>query len=114
MGIPDGRAETNALFAVEHVIGKDRDCKDDFVRWRQGFSPKEHREMMDRERMLRWQAEREEADRSYRLKESGANADARKEEIRLIRTGVWVAVGAIAIGAIATIVGALIEAGIIS
>ena len=35
----------------------------------QGFTPKEHCEMMDRELMFKWQAEREEADRKWRAKQ---------------------------------------------
>lgn len=58
--------------------------------------------MLDRERMLQWQANREEADRKHR-----------QQELRIVRTGVWVAVGAVVIGAVATIVGSLVEARVL-
>jgi hypothetical protein len=39
---------------------------DEFTEWQQGSSPKEHREMMDRKEMLKWQADREDADKKWR------------------------------------------------
>ncbi|HEY4712449.1 MAG TPA: hypothetical protein VIH69_07265 [Dehalococcoidia bacterium] len=50
------------------IINEERECEL-FTKWQQGFTPKEHREMMDRERMQKWQTEREEADRKWRSKE---------------------------------------------
>jgi len=50
---------------VKEIINRERDCPL-FVKWKQGSTPKEHQEMMDREVMLKWQAEREEADRKWR------------------------------------------------
>ena len=49
---------------VLEVISKDRTCPkrkqaDGFTRWQQGFTPKEHREMLDRERMQEWQAKQD-------------------------------------------------------
>jgi hypothetical protein len=37
------------------VLQKERLCES-FTKWHQGFSPKEHREMMDREEWRKWQA----------------------------------------------------------
>jgi hypothetical protein len=51
--------------AVLEVIRKNRDCPA-FTPWQQGFTPKEHREMLDREKMLQWQLDREEEDRRWR------------------------------------------------
>jgi hypothetical protein len=53
---------------VKEVLNRERACEY-FIKWQQGFTPKEHREMMDRERMQKWQMEREEADRKWRSKE---------------------------------------------
>ncbi len=47
------------------IINKERECEL-FTKWQQGFTPKDHREMMDRDKMLKWQTEREEVDRKWR------------------------------------------------
>ena len=47
------------------IINKERECEL-FREWQQGFAPKEHREMLDRENMLKWQVEREESDKKWR------------------------------------------------
>ena len=67
-------AEKDASFtnAVKEVMHKDRICKQ-FVKWERGFTPKEHREMLDRDRLLKWQAEREEADRKWHSYEEHRN-----------------------------------------
>jgi hypothetical protein len=54
--------------AIKLEIQRERDC-DLFTTWQQGFTPKEHREMLDRKEMLKWQAEREDADRKWRSKQ---------------------------------------------
>ena len=56
---------------VSDIITRDRLCPPNgkelgFTNYQQGFTPKEHLENLDRQRMLQWQAEREEADRSWR------------------------------------------------
>jgi hypothetical protein len=38
---------------IRLAIQKERECKE-FVEWQQGFTPKEHREMIDWERERRW------------------------------------------------------------
>ena len=55
----------NALLTV---INTERQCES-FTKWQQGFTPKEHQEMIDREARLKWQAEREEADKKWRAKQ---------------------------------------------
>lgn len=47
------------------VIQKERLCNE-FTEWHQGLTPKGHWEMVDREARLKWQAEREDADRKWR------------------------------------------------
>jgi hypothetical protein len=56
---------------VFKIITRDRNCDKagKFTNYQQGFTPKEHKEMMDRKEMLEWQAKREEADREWRSKE---------------------------------------------
>jgi hypothetical protein len=53
---------------VRSEIQRERECKS-FTTWKSGSTPKEHREMIDREAMLKWQAEREEADRKWRSRQ---------------------------------------------
>ena len=50
---------------IQEVLIRERDCSD-FTDWIPGFIPKEHREMIDREKMLKWQSEREDADKKWR------------------------------------------------
>ena len=53
---------------IRPVIQRDRACEP-FAKWRQGFTPKEHQEMLDREKLMEWQKEREEDDRKWHRKE---------------------------------------------
>jgi len=53
---------------VLEILQKDRNC-DDFRPWNLGFTPKEHREMLDRERMLRFEEERRRSDHRWRIAE---------------------------------------------
>jgi hypothetical protein len=53
-----------------------------FASHRRGFSPKEHREMVDRERQQSWQARREDDDRQWREKQAEAEHAWRKEDRR--------------------------------
>ncbi len=53
---------------VRAVIQTERECVD-FTTWQQGLTPKEHREMMDRQWMQRHQDEREDADKKWRSKQ---------------------------------------------
>ena len=62
--------EKNAFEAIQ----EERECPA-FMKWHPGFLPKEHREMLDRERMLQWQRDRENEDRRWRDEQ-------RKEERR--------------------------------
>jgi hypothetical protein len=50
---------------VAKIIKAERGCGS-FSGWRQGLTPKEHWEMEDRDRLRRWQAQREDADRRAR------------------------------------------------
>jgi len=71
------------------IITRERDCTANrkttgFTKYQQGFTPKEHREMLDRERLLQWQEKREEEDRLFRMQEGGANRRYRIAELVLV------------------------------
>lgn len=65
------------------VIHNEIDCQE-FTNWRQGSTPKEHREMVDREHSLQWQIEREDKDRVFRQQERSANRRYRIAELFLV------------------------------
>jgi len=50
------------------MFHRERECEP-FTGWEPGSSPKEHREMMDRERFEKRQTDREEADRKWRSRQ---------------------------------------------
>ncbi len=54
--------------ATRFEIQMERTCES-FTLWQQGFTPKEHREMIDRQWMLDFQAKREQEDREWRTAE---------------------------------------------
>lgn len=54
----------NPYEEVKAIIQGDNDCKE-FTDWQQGFTPKEHREMMDRQKLQEWQDKREQIDRDW-------------------------------------------------
>jgi hypothetical protein len=45
--------QNNQNDEVKAVINKENDCAKS-IKWEQGFTPKEHREIMDRQAMLDW------------------------------------------------------------
>jgi hypothetical protein len=100
--IARGSDAMNATW-VHFVINQDRECQP-FMEWQQGFTPKEHREMLDREAMLKWQTEREEADKKWRENESKENRKWRFREFLIAAIAVIVVI-------IAAILGAIIERG---
>ena len=80
------------------VMAQERDC-DSFTPWKQGFTSKEHQEMLDRQFMLDWQKEREEEDRKWREGESRlARVDAR--QARWIHLAEIIVIGIISVAAI--------------
>jgi hypothetical protein len=76
---------------LHNVISQERDCKG-FVEWQQGFTPKEHREMLDR----KWQMEFEESVRKSNRK------------WRIIELVI-----ALSVGAVIALVAAMIQRGIL-
>jgi len=57
--------DTNIRRGIYSFVRTEKECSS-FTPWQQGFTPKEHREMLDRQKMLDWQAEREDKDRKWR------------------------------------------------
>jgi hypothetical protein len=94
---------------IKSAINKERECGS-FTQWQQGFTPKEHREMMDRERMLKWQEEREQKDKEWREKLQREN---RQETRKLtLMAGFFVLVGAFLptlIGGLGSAISALVH-----
>ena len=79
--------EENTIEAIQ----QERECPV-FTPWHPGFTPKEHQEMLDRQWLLEWQAEREDDDRRIRRVEFLTTA---------IVAGVFT-VGGVTIGALLT------------
>jgi hypothetical protein len=75
------------------IIHKERQC-DSFVEWKQGSTPKEHQEMLDRQEWRNWQEKQRKEDKRWRI-------------IELIVFGVI----AVLVAGGFTILGALIERG---
>lgn len=91
-------SQSEKLVAV--LSRQDRHCQK-WRRWQQGFTPKEHREMLDREWMLKYQAERKESDRNFRLRmaEDNRKWQAQQQTRLALIAGIFVIIGAI-IGAL--------------
>lgn len=71
------------------VIDKDRECPPvgkalGFTEYIQGFTPKEHREMLDRKQLLEWQVKREKDDKNFRKQENQSNRRYRIAELVLV------------------------------
>jgi hypothetical protein len=60
----DTTADTDRQKSLE-VISRERICTK-YEQWQQGYSPKEHDEMLNVERLRDWQSKREEEERRYR------------------------------------------------
>ncbi len=90
-GAKDGQKN----IAVHYVINQDRECKS-FTKWSQGSTPKEHREMMDREEWRKWREDREEADRKWRAEQDLDNKRWQAQENRktVLYTGGFTILGA--------------------
>ena len=94
---------------VLEVITKERLCSA-FTPWQQGFTPKEHREMLDRQELLRWQADREDADRTWRTKEAKRERRWRRKQASSEVFWRWVQILVFGVaGAIVAIAAAVIQ-----
>jgi len=84
----------------------------DFTPWFLGFTPKEHREILDRQKLLEWQATREDEDRRWRADEAGKDRAWREKQAQ--GEGIWRLVQVVVfgvVGAMVAILAALIERG---
>jgi hypothetical protein len=94
------------------MVQKERECKA-FVPWQQGYTPKEHKEMMDRKAMLEWQTNRDEAYRKERDERYRVDREWREAQSKINRE--WrfrefvVAVVALIVVVLASVIGALIS-----
>ena len=63
------QGKTVTTEAVLDIVSRPRDCADFSIPWRQGFTPKEHSEMLDRQRWQEWQEKQRSDDKKWRIKE---------------------------------------------
>ncbi len=56
----------NEVGCILQVISKERECGK-FTAWQQGFTPKEHYEMLDRQRWQDWQEKQRRSDKRWRI-----------------------------------------------
>lgn len=97
---------------VVRVFQSDRECPS-FTPWQQGFTPKEHREMLDRREMRDWQERREREDRDWRERQEERQRQWQVAQARarlrwdIIIFGIVVTLAIMA----ATIIAAFIERG---
>ena len=91
--VPALREEAKSVAAdrqkVLEVIRRDRDCQA-FTAWQQGFSPKEHRQMLETERLREWQRKVEQEDRAYRDEQRQKDVEYRDRQEALSRRAIHV------------------------
>ena len=90
---------------LETIVKERSECQGKHTPWQQGFTPKEHRENLDRENRRQWEANQQQADREWR--ETQRSEDRTWRLIELAVFGVL----AISVGAAVAIVAAFIERG---
>jgi hypothetical protein len=100
---------------VNNVLAQPRLCNS-FTKWQMGFTPKEHREMLDEQWRLSFQAKREDEDRKWREEQRKSDLEWRVEqEKKATRSHRWdlIFTGGIAtfLICVATIVAAFITRG---
>jgi hypothetical protein len=111
------------------LFDRERKCGE-FADWQQGFTPKEHRELIDRQKLLerednwqKFQAQMAEDDRKWREEQEIKAEERHKRELQTIRdinkTQMWVMGGLVTliivlVTVISTILGGAIEAGWVS
>ena len=76
--------------AVKAVIDRERDCSPTdhspgFTTWVQGFTPKEHREMLDRKWMLELEDRRDQEQRAWQEKQEDKADTRHEEQLRAIK-----------------------------
>ncbi len=109
------RGEDVTTKAVLHIISLPRDCAD-FFPWRQGFTPKEHSEMSDRQWQIDREDRRDREDKEWRDRQRKEDLDWRQtQETKASsrhRNELWVVGGAVTLALIiGSIVAAIVERG---
>ncbi len=61
--------DTSNYKDIHNIINKERECTK-FTKWTQGFTPKEHMEMLDREEWRNWQEKQRKSDRRWHIIEA--------------------------------------------
>ena len=105
-GADENNQERVRIFTTE------RDCNS-WVEWQQGYTPKEHKEMLDQEALRKWQEDRRESDRKFeeeirdgeRKWQASVRTDDRKWQIKwqIIFISVAAVLGAV-LGAVCTVI----------
>ena len=72
--------------AVLRVITRERECTE-FTQWNQGFTPKEHQEMLDRQWMLEREERIDRENRRWRAEETESNRKWRRWEFLALLAG---------------------------
>jgi hypothetical protein len=101
--VPNFRVESGVKLQATEAVTREREC-DRFVLWQQGFTPKEHAEMIQEEARLRWQARREDADKEWRDQQEDKAAARHDEAMRVASRTSFVSA---LIGFVAALVAAL-------
>jgi hypothetical protein len=111
--------DSRSIRRFTEIVSKDRPC-DKSVRWHQGFSPKEHRQMQfeeamlriqeeRRDRDLRWQEEQRTRDQAHedriRADERAWQESQRRKDRREARISTWTSAG---FGVLAALLGAVV------
>jgi hypothetical protein len=90
---PNAPQQEKTTLAMNKVINLKRPCLG-FTPWQQGFTPKEHRERLDREWKLKFETEQRRKDEEWRSAESKAASDRHAEQMRELkgqgRTLFWI------------------------
>jgi hypothetical protein len=110
---------------IHEMLAEERCCPS-WTQWHQGFNPKEHRQMIDRQRLLEYQTKREDDwqkfqaqmaadDRKWREEQEAKAEERHQQEMQTIRninrTQLWIMGGLVTlIIVIATIIGGAMEA----
>ncbi len=102
------------------VITRERDCVATgktlgFTEYQQGFTPKEHREMLDRQWQLEYEAKRDKEDKEWRESQETKAEGRHQQQLgvlkQLHKREMWIVGGAVTVAIlIITMIGAAIEA----
>lgn len=90
-----GMAESQKCIAVLSVITDDRQCSS-FTKWHRGSTPKEHQEMMDRERRDKFEQEVRDSERVWREKQRDSDKQwqTKQQTNLVVVAGVFTLIGA--------------------